>query len=966
MAKEEIFFGINIDTGDVIKDFGTLKKRTKELKKELDGTKVGTKRFEELRSEITKNQATIRRFNRELRETKSLATRVGQGVTTAFKRVGGALAGAFAIGGVFQAFKGAVGVIIDFEQAIRDVGAVSGATDEELKGLEKSARELAKVSVFTAEQVAGLQLELAKLGFTSKEIQQSSSGIINLSTAFRIDLAQAATVSASTLRAFGLDASEMTRVTDVMADSFASSALDIEKFQESMKLVAPSAKSTGRTLEETTALLSVLANNGISGSIAGTQLRRVFIELNKQGLTLEEAMDKVANSTDKLGKATDLVGVRGATALQIFADQSDSLEKLREDYSDTANTAQELADKSGDTLQGALKRLRSAYEELILKFSGSKGTLRDIIESISDFINSIDEDDVKTFTNAVKNLFKVIAIGVKTWVAYKATIIATNLATKLYTASTVTARIASIAFSGGLKNVTRAMKLLNLTIKSNPIGLLVGGITTLISVMSLWGDEEEEVEKRVKRTNKALIERKTIVDELTNVTPELKKAFEELEEELDLLSDPTEAQSERLRELKEAAMDAFLGSAEAYREGLGSLDLFSLQTDAKDLTDRIKDLEEQVSVFDAGEEKDNAIGFLKVLKGLLRDVNNEISSRTGEEDDSLGLIADLEEKLKNLGKNLKKAKTVDEIMAIGEEIKNVNKQLAFYKELSKGISDAEGFNEDEDPFFNTFVDDTKDINEDPDIEFARLKRAELLKQAGETTDGLIREEERLTEAKMREAQVRNEITGFLINQTQDLIGSTIAFLQRDEDARKANAEKIKAWAKAKVLVDLASQIQNIWTTNSSITQPGNAFTFGATGTTASIIQTGIATANALAQVATIQSQKFAKGGILNGPSHAQGGIKTPFGELEGGEAVINKKSTKKYGGILSAINEAGGGKKFARGGILPNPSTISTPNSLNSDILKAINSIDMKPTVSVVEINEAQTRISEIENNSTL
>jgi hypothetical protein len=258
------------------------------------------------------------------------------------------------------------------------------------------------------------------------------------------------------------------------------------------------------------------------------------------------------------------------------------------------------------------------------------------------------------------------------------------------------------------------------------------------------------------------------------------------------------------------------------------------------------------------------------------------------------------------------------------------------------------------------------IDEDPDIINARQVRQGLLDIAAETTDGLIKEEERLTEAKMRQAQVRNEITGFLINQTQDLIGSTIAFLQRDEDARKANAEKIKAWAKAKVLVDLASQIQNIWTTNSSITQPGNAFTLGTTGTTASIIQTGIATANALAQVATIQSQKFAKGGILNGPSHAQGGIKTPFGELEGGEAVINKKSTKKYGGILSAINEAGGGKKFARGGILPNPSTISTPNSLNSDILKAINSIEIKPTVSVVEINEAQTRISEIENNSTL
>ena len=108
MAKEEVFFGINIDTGEAIKDFGTLKRRTKELKKELDGTKVGTKRFKELQTEITRNQGTIRRFNRELRQTKSLATRVGQGVTTAFKIVGVAMAGAFAVSGIFQLIKNGI------------------------------------------------------------------------------------------------------------------------------------------------------------------------------------------------------------------------------------------------------------------------------------------------------------------------------------------------------------------------------------------------------------------------------------------------------------------------------------------------------------------------------------------------------------------------------------------------------------------------------------------------------------------------------------------------------------------------------------------------------------------------------------------------------------------------------------------------------------------------------------------
>lgn len=64
------------------------------------------------------------------------------------------------------------------------------------------------------------------------------------------------------------------------------------------------------------------------------------------------------------------------------------------------------------------------------------------------------------------------------------------------------------------------------------------------------------------------------------------------------------------------------------------------------------------------------------------------------------------------------------------------------------------------------------------------------------------------------------------------------------------------------------------------------------------------------------ASKFAKGGLLSGPSHAAGGIKTRFGELEGGEAVINKRSTMMYGGMLSAINTIGGGKSFASGGNL--------------------------------------------------
>jgi hypothetical protein len=123
-----------------------------------------------------------------------------------------------------------------------------------------------------------------------------------------------------------------------------------------------------------------------------------------------------------------------------------------------------------------------------------------------------------------------------------------------------------------------------------------------------------------------------------------------------------------------------------------------------------------------------------------------------------------------------------------------------------------------------------------------------------------------------------------------------------------------------------------------------------------IILAGIAGALGAAQIAIIASQptpKFAKGGILNGASHSQGGIATPFGELEGGEAVINKNSTRLFSPLLSAINEAGGGVKFANGGILqPMTNAVDNQFSMQNTILQAMQSMP-SPIVAVEEIVNA-------------
>ena len=147
--------------------------------------------------------------------------------------------------------------------------------------------------------------------------------------------------------------------------------------------------------------------------------------------------------------------------------------------------------------------------------------------------------------------------------------------------------------------------------------------------------------------------------------------------------------------------------------------------------------------------------------------------------------------------------------------------------------------------------------------------------------------------------------------------------ERKEEARKEAFQKEKAWNITNALMNMALAITNIWATNRG-------------GAVARAIETGIATAAGIAQVATIAAQKYARGGELHGASHAQGGIKGNVQghniELEGDEVVINKRSARKYRRALSWINSDNGWGvdfagvrgmggyspqlKFARGGVL--------------------------------------------------
>lgn len=366
----------------------------------------------------------------------------------------------------------------DFEQSMAKVKAVSGATGEEFKKLNDNALELGRTTRFTAGEVAELQLNLSKLGFNPKEITDSTEAILNLALASGEDLAQSATVAAGTMRGFGIATSESGRVADVMAKSFSSSGLDLEKFSVSMSKIAPVARAAGFSFEQTTAMMSALADANVEASTIGTSLRQIFIELASKGISYSDAMEQIRNSTNKTVTATDLFDKRAAAAAIILSENEIKVNDLSKAYLSAGGSAKEMAAIMDDTLQGSFMRLKSALEGAAIQIGEH---LKPMVQSLTSFVTKMADG----FNNLSESTQKVIlGIGGVTAVSGPAI-------------------LAMGYFVGALKNLGitmgRTKKGFTIFLK-NPIMLTIGVVAALTAGIIALGNRIDNNHPILKKT----------------------------------------------------------------------------------------------------------------------------------------------------------------------------------------------------------------------------------------------------------------------------------------------------------------------------------------------------------------------------------------------------------------------------------------------------------------------------------
>jgi len=357
-------------------------------------TKKNRLQLEQYNKRIDKNTKLIKKNV----DAQSKSFMAGNKLAGVFRNLAGAMGVTLGAYGIFRVIKNSIGIMTRFEASMSKVRAVTGATSKEIERLKLDAIRLGGVTPKTASEVANLQYEFAKLGFTTNEILAATEATISLSIAAGSDLAQAAEVAGSTIRGFGLRATETQRVVDVMADSISSSALNMERFAESMKYVAPIGKAAGLSVEYITAMLSKMADAGIHGSRAGTSLRMIISQLDKVSGGTAQAIKNLSEKGLTLAGAQEEVGQRAKTALLILADQAEEVENLAEQYENASGAAKEMADVMQKNVKGEVKKVTSAWEKFILAGREATGILRGFLGLIRTFIEGMtpfDEESAK-------------------------------------------------------------------------------------------------------------------------------------------------------------------------------------------------------------------------------------------------------------------------------------------------------------------------------------------------------------------------------------------------------------------------------------------------------------------------------------------------------------------------------------------------------------------------------------------
>lgn len=498
-------------------------------------TAIGSvqQRFTRLLATMGSIPAALRAVARGMRRVAQTFQRGGAAIAAGARKVSaGVRSMAFGMAPLTLAVTAGAKKFADFEQQMSVVKSITGSTGAEFDALSSRAKQLGASTQFTATEAAQGMEFLSRAGFSAKETIDAVGGALNLAAADSIDLATAADITAQTVRAMGMEASQANMVADMLAQTSRRSNTNVIALGESMKFAASTAKQMNIPLDETLAIVGKISDAGLRGTIAGTSFTNMMVKLSKpsskakklmEDLNIEmktfrdeqtgavridfpasiESMSKallaIEDPMERAAASAELFGIRGQKAANAFlVAGAEGLTELNKQIKESAGVAEQMAKTRLDNFTGQITLLTSALEGFAIEIFGPilgplTNILRDeIIPGIQGVVavmqklkTAVTTEDVEALRKEYGNTIVDIALGIAdairtlregfTWIVNKVKELGEKLgATMGEDGARRIAKIATMVVMIGAALTPVILALLT-------VGLVIGGIISVVS-----------------------------------------------------------------------------------------------------------------------------------------------------------------------------------------------------------------------------------------------------------------------------------------------------------------------------------------------------------------------------------------------------------------------------------------------------------------------------------------------------
>lgn len=343
---------------------------------------------------------------------------------------------------------------VDFEQSIADLSAITGSVGDELEDLKQTAREVGKASGLGASESANAFAILAgQIDVPIDALKVLQRETITLAQAGALPLEDAANAVAGTINQFGMEASEASRVVNVLAAGSRAGGAEVVDLSESFKVAGAAANAAGVSIEETAGALEVLAQNNTKGAEAGTAMRnmlvamqtRLGIDVSQTGFVgglkvIQQELDKMQSPVERTTFLAKAFGRENMVAAQFLLSNADAVEEMTAAVTDT-NSAMEQAEIRNDTWAHKMEVARAKIDDVLISMTSLSGSLLPMAGIIGEQVSKF------------SGLIPII-----------------SSASKMLQGFSIKTAIATISQKG-----------LNAALMSNPIGAVVAAIAALVA-----------------------------------------------------------------------------------------------------------------------------------------------------------------------------------------------------------------------------------------------------------------------------------------------------------------------------------------------------------------------------------------------------------------------------------------------------------------------------------------------------